>query len=97
MTFPDRLRASVIVHESERFGTSQVGRRRVELRNQRGGFAGQLGHLVPISINPMAVIANAFPIEDAPSCSDIAFRFLGGTSFDGPLVSNQITRGQTDG
>jgi hypothetical protein len=56
----------------ERLGISQVGRWRVELRNEGRSIGSELWRLVQIPIDPMTVMTDALSIKDDPAGFGVA-------------------------
>ena len=70
MTFAYGVEAGLVAGQLKALGIPQIGRLRIQLRNERGRVGDKLRLPVPIPIDAMTVITNTFPVKDlsAPSC-----------------------------
>jgi hypothetical protein len=59
--------ALLVGFQMQRLRIAQITRLWKELRDQFGGASLELGQLISTAIYAMAVITDAFPVEDAPS------------------------------
>ena len=73
MAFSDGAGSFLVGFQAQRLGIPQVGRRRIQLRDERSGVGFQSGSSSDIAIDAMTVVAHTFAVENLPSPQDIAF------------------------